>query len=133
MAKAVAVGGVFFKAQDPKGLAGWYAQQLGVKVEPWGGAQFMYNKRDSPGIGYTVWNPFPADTAYFAPSEKPFMINLRVDDLDGLLQNLRTAGCQVLDRREDGDNGKFGYVLDPEGNLLELWQQAHPDPYVADL
>ena len=130
MAKVVAVGGVFFKARDTKALADWYRERLHVEVQGWGGAQFRYDRRDRPGsTGYVVWSPFPSDTKYFDPSDKPFMMNLRVDDLDGMLAELRAAGARVLDRREDAENGKFGYVLDPEGNLLELWQQSDDDPY----
>jgi predicted enzyme related to lactoylglutathione lyase len=130
MAKVTGIGGVFFKSSDPVALGQWYRDQLGVEVQPWGGAQFFFNRRDRPGVGYTVWNPFAADTKYFEPSERPYMINLRVDDLDAMLAQLRATGAQVLDRHEDGENGKFGYVLDPEGNLLELWEQSDDDPYV---
>lgn len=132
MAKVTGVGGIFFKSQDPRALGSWYKEQLGVDIQPWGGASFLFNRRDKPGIGYTVWNPFPADTSYFEPSDKPYMINLRVDDLDGMLQQLREAGAQVLDRREDAENGSFGYVIDPEGHLLELWEQSDDDPYTPD-
>jgi catechol 2,3-dioxygenase-like lactoylglutathione lyase family enzyme len=129
MAKVVGIGGVFFKAQDCKALTQWYRERLHVEVQPWGGAQFLHDRRDRPGkTSYTVWSPFPADTKYFEPSDKPFMINLRVDDLEAMLAELRAAGARVLDRREDGENGKFGYVLDPEGNLLELWEQSDDDP-----
>ena len=96
MAKVVGVGGVFFKSKDPASLQEWYRTSLGVDVAPWGGAQFFYDRRDRPGIGYTVWSPFKPDTEYFDPSDKPFMINLRVDDLEGMLAQLRAAGAQVL-------------------------------------
>ena len=130
MAKVTGVGGVFFKAKDPDRLRNWYRKGLGIETESWGGTQFFFDKRDEPGVGYTVWTPFPADTEYFRPSDKPFMINLRVDDLDATLARLREAGADVLDRREEGENGRFGYVVDPEGTLLELWEQADDDPYV---
>lgn len=130
MAKVTGVGGVFFKSKDPAGLRQWYRERMGVDVQPWGGAQFFFNRRDRAGVGYTVWNPFEANTKYFEPSDKPFMFNLRVDDLEAMLAQLREAGARVLDRREDGENGKFGYVMDPEGNLLELWEQSDDDPYV---
>lgn len=130
MAKITGVGGVFFKSSDPDALRQWYREQLGIETESWGGTQFFFNRRDKPGIGYTVWSPFKADTKYFDPSTKPFMINLRVDDLEAMLAQLRAGGAQVLDRREDGENGKFGYVVDPEGTLLELWEQCDDDPYV---
>ncbi|MFN8653722.1 MAG: VOC family protein [Gemmatimonadales bacterium] len=127
MAKVLGIGGVFFKSSNPKALSQWYRDALGVDVQGWGGAIFPFQRLDNQGIGYTVWNPFPAATTYFEPSEKPFMINLRVDDLDGILAQLRSAGAQVLDRRGEEENGKFGYVLDPEGILLELWEQSPED------
>jgi catechol 2,3-dioxygenase-like lactoylglutathione lyase family enzyme len=132
MAKVVGVGGVFFKARDPEAVRAFYRDQLGLELKPWGGAALLYNRRDKPGIGYTVWNPFDEDTKYFEPSEKPFMLNLRVDDLDAMLAKLKAAGARVLDRREDAENGKFGYVVDPEGILLELWEQSDDDPYVPE-
>jgi catechol 2,3-dioxygenase-like lactoylglutathione lyase family enzyme len=132
MPKVTGIGGVFFKSQDPAALREWYRNHMGVEVQPWGGAQFFFNHRDRPGVGYTVWNPFEANTKYFEPSEKPFMINLRVDDLEAILSALRTSGAQVLDRSETGENGKFAYVMDPEGNLLELWEQSADDPYVPN-
>ena len=121
MAKVTGVGGVFFKAQDPKALNAWYRDKLGVELQPWGGIVFQW-KDDHDGDGATVFNPFSADTTYFEPSDKPYMINLRVDDLEGLLASLRAAGEDVLDRGQSGELGSFGYVMDPEGNLLELWQ-----------
>jgi len=127
--KVTGIGGVFFKARDPQALAAWYREHLGFDVpEQWAGAQFFWNRRDQEGVGYTIWSPFAADTAYLEPSTKDFMLNLRVDDLEAMLEHLRARGLQVLDRREDGDYGKFGYVLDPEGTLLELWQPAAGDP-----
>ncbi len=130
MAKVTGIGGVFLKAGDPASLGEWYRTHLGFDIQSWGGAQFLFNRRDQAGVGYCVWSPFPTSTKYFEPSDKPFMLNLRVDDLEGLLAQLRTAGAHVLDRREDAENGKFGYVLDPDGTLLELWEQSADDPYV---
>jgi predicted enzyme related to lactoylglutathione lyase len=126
------LGGVFFKAKDPAALGAWYRDKLGFEVDPsFGGAMFQWNRRDREQVGMTLWSPFAADTQYMAPSDKPYMINLRVDDLDAMLASLRADGCQVLDRREDGDYGRFGYVLDPEGTLLELWQAPEVDPGAA--
>lgn len=130
MAKVVDIGGIFFKSQDPEVLGQWYRERLGIDVQAWGGAAFLHGRRDRPGVGYTVWSPFPHDSRYFEPSDKPFMVNLRVDDLETMLAQLRSAGARVLDRREDGDNGKFGYVVDPEGTLIELWEQSDDDPNV---
>jgi len=116
MAKVVGIGGVFLKARDQGALRAWYRDVLGLDVTEWGAT--LTNDAGSEG----VWNAFAADTKYFAPSTRDFMINFRVDDLDGLLARLRERGAQVLDRREDGEYGSFGYVVDPEGTLLELWQ-----------
>lgn len=121
------IGGVFFKARDPQALAAWYRQHLDFAVADWGGATFAWKRADTGADAVTIWSPFAADTGYFAPSDKGHMLNLRVDDLDAVLAALRAEGCQVLDRREDGQFGKFGYVLDPEDNLLELWQPAAVD------
>ncbi|HYK91739.1 MAG TPA: VOC family protein [Acidobacteriota bacterium] len=130
MARVMGIGGVFFKCQDPEALRKWYRELMGFDVQPWGGVAFAFDRRDKPGVGYTVWGPFESDTKYFEPSTKPFMLNLCVDDLEGMLAQLHQAGASVLDRREDGENGKFGYVMDPEGNLLELWEQIDSDPSV---
>jgi catechol 2,3-dioxygenase-like lactoylglutathione lyase family enzyme len=116
------IGGVFFKSRDPAALAAWYARHLGFPVSEWGGAQFDWRRADNGQAAGTVWAPFAEDTGYFAPGDKPYMLNLRVDDLAGLLETLRAEGCQVLDRREEGELGSFGYVVDPDGTLLELWQ-----------
>lgn len=127
--KVTGIGGVFFKARDPDALGAWYRQHLDFDVQAWGGAVFEWDRRDRPGeTGCTVWSPFKADTKYFEPSDKPYMLNLRVDDLDAVLASLRNAGVQVLARGEDSEQGRFGYALDPEGTLLELWQPAPPDP-----
>src|SRR5688572_5613070 len=118
MAKVIGIGGVFVKAKNPEALRAWYRDMLGMDVSEWG-AQ-LWNE----GKTYGVWNPFAADTKYFEPSDKAFMLNLRVDDVDGLVAQLREKGAQVLDRKEDGEFGKFRYVVDPEGTLLELFQPA---------
>ena len=126
--RVTGIGGIFFKARDPKALGAWYREHLGVDVTPWGGAQFFWSGPDEPGgVGYTVWNPFAADTKYFEPSDKVFMLNLRVDDLDAILAVLREKGARVLDRREDSEQGRFGYVVDPEGTLLELFEPSASD------
>jgi predicted enzyme related to lactoylglutathione lyase len=120
MANVLGIGGVFVKSKDPEALRKWYGEALGMKIESWGGAQLW----STPEKTYSVWTPFAASTKYFEPSERELMVNLRVDDLDGLLARLRERGANVLDRREDTEDGKFGYVVDPDGTLLELWQPA---------
>ena len=121
MTRVTGIGGIFFKAADPKALAEWYRVHLGLPVEPWGGAAIAWGTPDNPS-GTTLWNPFPADTTHFAPSVAPFMVNFRVADLDALLAALRAEGCDVQDRVDDSEYGKFGWVIDPEGNKVELWQ-----------
>jgi predicted enzyme related to lactoylglutathione lyase len=118
MARVLGIGGVFVKSRDVEALRGWYRDALGFEIHEWGGAQFWATHERT----YGVWSGFQADTKYFEPSEREFMVNLRVDDLDGLLSGLRAYGAQVLDRREEGPDGKFGYVVDPDGTLLELWE-----------
>jgi predicted enzyme related to lactoylglutathione lyase len=123
MKRVTGIGGIFFKARDPKALGAWYKDHLGIDVQPWGGAAFDWNTRDNPsGVGTTAWSLFPADTKHFAPSDAPFMINYRVADLQGLLAELRSAGVKVDDKVDESEYGKFGWVLDPEGNKIELWQ-----------
>jgi predicted enzyme related to lactoylglutathione lyase len=122
MKRVTGIGGIFFKAQDPKALGEWYRKHLGMNVEDWGGVAFRWSDDPSAASGSTIWSPFKHDTDYFAPSTAPFMINLRVADLHGLLALLRSEGCQVLEKVEESEYGKFGYVMDPEGNKLELWE-----------
>ena len=119
------IGGIFFKANDPKALGEWYRKHLGLEVEEYGGVTF----RESAGAGdlpprqaYTVWSPFSADTDYFAPSEKPFMINFRVANLDLLLAQLRREGVSVDEKTDKSEFGYFGWAMDPEGNRIELWE-----------
>ncbi|HUB91095.1 MAG TPA: VOC family protein [Dyella sp.] len=122
MKRVTGIGGVFFKAKDPKALADWYRVHLGLNIEAWGGATFRWADGDADGTGVTVWNLFKQDTSYFAPSTASFMINYRVDDLHALLAALRAEGCQVEDKVDESEYGKFGWVIDPEGNKVELWQ-----------
>lgn len=123
MKRVTGIGGIFFKAKDPKALGEWYRKHLGIEVEDWGGFGFRWNSPDNPeGVGSTIWSPFAADSGYFAPSTAPFMINYRVHDLHALLAALRAEGVTVMDKVEESEFGKFGWAIDPEGNKLELWQ-----------
>lgn len=122
MKRVTGIGGVFFKARDPKALGEWYQRHLGIPVEAWGGAAFRWADDNPTGRGTTIWSPFSADTSYFAPGTASFMVNYRVDDLHALLAVLRAEGCAVDDKVEESEYGKFGWVVDPEGNKLELWQ-----------
>lgn len=122
MARATGLGGFFFKADDPDKLRDWYRDQLDVPVGK-DGYSFGWRDRDAPDtLGFTVWGPFKRDTRYFDPSTKPFMFNFRVDDLDGVLARLRAAGVEVDDKIEEYEYGRFGWVMDPEGNRVELWE-----------
>lgn len=119
MARVIGLGGIFFKSRDPAALAAWYARHLGLELEEWGGVRF---REDASSPAYAVWSPFPADTAYFEPSRQAFMVNFRVDDLAGLLDQLRADGVEVDERTEQSEFGAFGWIMDPEGTRIELWQ-----------
>lgn len=123
MAKVTGIGGVFFKStNDNKALSEWYQKHLGLELEPWGGAILKWPDDKSDDGGLTVWNAAAKDTKWFAPSESNFMINYRVDDLDEMLAQLRDAGVEVVSGPESHENGKFAWIMDPDGNKVELWQ-----------
>ena len=125
MARVTGIGGVFFKSKsDHKELAAWYERHLGLKLEVWGGAILKWPDDKAPDGGLTVWHVAKKDTDWFSPSESPFMINYRVDDLDGLLDQLRRDGVTIVKGPDQEDNGRFAWILDPDGNKLELWQPA---------
>ncbi len=127
MARVTGIGGVFFKSKgDNKALAEWYQKHLGMTLEPWGGAILRWTEDRAEDGGLTVWHVAERDTDWFAPSDAPFMINYRVDDLDGLLANLRAAGVEILKGPESHENGKFAWIADPDGNKVELWE---PKPW----
>lgn len=119
------VGGVFFKAKDPKALAAWYRDVLGLPLEAWGGAALRYDApRHPPAL---IWNALPATTKYFAPSGAEFMINYAVDDMDAYLARLRAKGVAIL-KQNDDTTGRFAWLLDPEGNKIELWEPKRGTP-----
>jgi len=123
MKRVTGIGGIFFNARDPAALRAWYQRHLGIDVQEWGGAAFAWTDSSGhPTQGTTIWSIGSADSNHFAPSTAPFMVNYRVDDLACLLQTLRNEGCQVLEKTDDSEYGKFGWVMDPEGNKVELWQ-----------
>ena len=123
MRRVTGIGGIFFSAKDPKKLGAWYKKHLGIGVEEWGGAQFVWaDAKGNPTTGTTVWTVFAETGDQFAPSKSSFMINYRVDDLHAVLKALREEGCNVLEKTDDSEYGKFGWVMDPEGNKVELWQ-----------
>jgi catechol 2,3-dioxygenase-like lactoylglutathione lyase family enzyme len=114
------VGGIFFKAKDPKALGAWYRDVLGLPLQSWGGAVLRY---DAPGHPPALaWNAFPASTSYFEPATGDFMINYAVDDLDAVVTRLKAKGVAILKRDDDDPNGRFAWILDPEGHKIELWE-----------
>jgi len=122
--RVTGIGGIFFKAKDPKKLQAWYRRHLGLPLDPtWGGWQFEWRDASRPKKkGTTVWNAFAADTKYFRPSKKQFMINYRVADLAGVLAALKKEGVAVDPKTEASEYGKFGWAMDCEGNRIELWE-----------
>lgn len=125
MQRVTGIGGIFIKARDRQALLAWYRDHLGIDVQAWGGCSFQWQTPERPEPnGSTVWSIFDAgaEPDYFAPSKAGFMVNYRVDDLDALLTALRAEGCEVDPKTEVSEFGKFGWVMDPEGNRLELWQ-----------
>jgi predicted enzyme related to lactoylglutathione lyase len=123
MDRVTGIGGIFFEAKDPKALQAWYKRHLGIDVQAWGGTAFRWADADGkPVAGTTAWSIASAGGDSFAPSTAPFMVNYRVADLCALLKALKEEGCNVLNKRDDSEFGKFGWVIDPEGNKIELWE-----------
>lgn len=123
MVRVTGIGGIMFKAKDPKAMQAWYRDRLGIDVQSWGGAAFNWTNPDgTPVGGTTAWCLFADKPDAFAPSAASFMVNYRVADLAALLTALREEGCQVLDKTDESEFGKFGWVIDPEGNKVELWE-----------
>ena len=119
MKRVTGIGGVFISAKDPANLLAWYKSHLGIDLNEWGGAAFRWAD-DAGGKGTTAWSI--SDGSYFAPGKNTFMVNYRVADLRGLLKALRDEGCQVLDNVDESELGIFAWVIDPEGNKVELWE-----------
>ena len=119
MARITGFGGVFFHSADPQALTAWYRDILGLTIEDWGGAMI---RADGAGPGYGVWSPFKKDTDHFKPSSREFMLDFAVDDLDAILARLEAKGVKVLKRDDSDPDGRFAWILDPDGVKLELWQ-----------
>jgi len=123
MAKVTGIGGVFFLARhDPKVLAAWYEANLGMKLESWGGAILRWTEDRAEDGGATVWHVAAPDSQWFSPSAASFMVNYRVDDLDGVLARLAENGVPIHKGPDVDTNGKFAWVIDPDGNKVELWE-----------
>jgi predicted enzyme related to lactoylglutathione lyase len=119
MARATGIGGVFFRSSNPDSLAAWYAKHLGLPRDDDG---YVVLRWGGEVAGATVWSPFPSDTTYFGESGQQWMVNYRVDDLDGMLAELRAKGVRVDDEVQEESYGRFGWAFDPEGNRFELWE-----------
>jgi predicted enzyme related to lactoylglutathione lyase len=118
--RVTGLGGFFFKTEDPKGLKNWYGKHLGLPVDDYG-CTFWWKDKEGKDCS-TQWSTFPKDTKYFQPSEKQFMMNFRVENLVELLAVLTKEGVTVVGEIEEYEYGKFGWILDPEGNKIELWE-----------
>ena len=125
MKKVTGIGGIFFKTKNAKALNEWYVKHPGFTQADDGGILFEWRNTDAPEQkGYTVWGTFKENTNYFEPSQKDFMINLRVENLEGILEELKKEGVQVVGEIEKYEYGEFGWVIDPEGNKIELWEPS---------
>lgn len=117
------VGGIFFKSENPETLRAWYAKHLGIVSQGEQGTVFQWNQPDSPSKeNITAWSIFPASTTYFGKGNASLMVNYVVDDLHALLDALRKEGVWVDPKVEECDYGKFGWIMDPDGNRIELWE-----------
>ena len=123
MAKVTGIGGVFFKSTtDHKKLSEWYRQNLGLQLEPWGGAILKWTDDKADDQGVTVWNAAASDTQWFSPSSASFMINYRIDNMAEMVAQLKQNGVELLKGPESHENGKFAWIVDPDGNKVELWE-----------
>ena len=124
MKRVTGLGGVFFKCDDPKAMKEWYAKHLGIESGEYG-AQFEWRSVDDPEkTCQTAWSLFPMKSEYFAPSQKQHMFNYRVENLRELFDALRSEGVQIVGEIEESEYGTFGWIMDPEGNKIELWEPA---------
>jgi predicted enzyme related to lactoylglutathione lyase len=127
MARVTGVGGIFLRAQKPDQLVAWYQNFLGLAPAPYCGTNFEWREKDSPEtLGNTVWSLFPMNTEYFGPGPQQAMVNFRVDDLDGLLLKLEEAGVEIDLQQQSDEYGRFAWIIDPEGNRVELWEPPSP-------
>jgi len=123
MIRVTGIGGIFFSAKDAPALREWYRTHLGIDVQAWGGAAFSWtDATGQPAGGTTAWNIADSATNPFAPGTARFMVNYRVRDVHALVGALRQEGCNVLGKVEESEHGKFAWVVDPEGNKVELWE-----------
>ncbi|CAG5076273.1 VOC family protein [Parvicella tangerina] len=122
MKKVTGIGGVFFKSRDPQAAKDWYAKHLGFNTDEYG-ATFQFRELDAPEkVGNLQWSPFKDDTDYFEPSQKEFMVNFRVDNLEALMEELKREGVTICDEIATYEYGKFLHIMDNDGNKIELWE-----------
>jgi predicted enzyme related to lactoylglutathione lyase len=122
MPKVTGIGGVFIKSKDPKALTKWYSENLGIAIQPWGGAVLRWSEDKAADKGSAAWNVYDNNSDKFSPSQASFMINYRVDDLQGMIEHLKKAGVNILKDLEVSEYGKFASILDLDGNRVELWE-----------
>ena len=123
MKRVTGIGGIFFKANDASSLQAWYKRHLGIDVQVWGGAAFTWTDDEGkPVAGTTAWSIVPRESDQFAPGAASFMVNYRVEDVRALVKALKDEGCTVPQEVEESEYGKFAWVIDPEGNKVELWE-----------
>lgn len=122
MKRVTGIGGIFFKCKDPKKTKDWYRKHLGIESGEYGGTFEWRHAEDKNKKGFTAWGPFSADTEYFSPSENNFMYNYRVADLEKMLKVLKDEGVIVVGEMEEYEYGKFGWIMDPDGQKIELWE-----------
>lgn len=120
--KVTGIGGIFFFSDDPKKAREWYAENLGLAINEYGSTFEFRNANRPDEINYLQWSPFKTGSKYFSPSAKDFMINYRVQNIEGLVENLRRNGVTIVDEIESYDYGKFVHIMDHEGNKIELWE-----------
>jgi predicted enzyme related to lactoylglutathione lyase len=122
MKRVTGIGGIFFRTNDLERTAAWYERHLGIPVDPEHGSAMFRATDDAKGDAITVWSLFDGGTEYFGPSGQAFMVNYRVDDLDALLETLRAEGVEIDPKREDHEYGRFAWIVDCDGNRVELWE-----------
>ena len=126
MKRVTGIGGIFIKSENPEVLKDWYRTHLGMDIQDWGGMAFQWSTADNRNPnGTTIWSIFAESSPYFNPSQANFMVNYRVEDLHSVLDALRSEGCDVDAKTEESEFGKFGWVMDPDGNRVELWEPPH--------
>jgi predicted enzyme related to lactoylglutathione lyase len=124
--KVIGFGGAFLKVADPAATRDWYSRVLGLSISPWGSAEFVWKDAETGADGRSVWSPFAADSDYFAPSDKPVMLNFVVDDLPAMVDRLKAEGVALVGDVLEESYGRFAWLIDPDGVKIEIWQPLAP-------